>query len=147
MNGGDVSLDKLLDRWRRRTEPNLWRSAELTPTDHGDDPGSAAGRPVLVQAAEVSALDALRANERIVSLLTGWRWLAIRQAREQGASWGDVGAALGMSKQGAWDLYRRAVQAQDTHAGEFFTAADRARSTAVLTADDEDIRTTAAGER
>jgi len=84
----------------------------------------------------VSALDALRANERIVTLLTGWRWLAIRQARDEGHSWTDIAAALNMSKQGAWDLYQRAVKQQETHAGEYFSPAERERAIAVLTDND-----------
>lgn len=146
MDGGDVSLEKLLDRWRRGTEPDLLRPAEQTLTGYGADSGAAGGRRVPGQGGDVSALDALRANEQIVSLLTGWRWRAIRQAREQGASWVDVGAALGMSKQGAWDLYHRAVQAQETYAGEFFTSTDRAPSMAVLSAED-DAPTTGVGEK
>lgn len=84
----------------------------------------------------MSALDALRANERIVTLLTGWRWLAIRQARDEGHSWTDIAAALNMSKQGAWDLYQRAVKQQETHAGEYFSPAERERAIAVLTDND-----------
>ncbi len=39
-------------------------------------------------------LEALRANRTQVELLTGWRWQAVRDAREQGHAWAEVGEAL-----------------------------------------------------
>jgi hypothetical protein len=36
---------------------------------------------------------------------------AVEQARERGASWEQVGAALGMSRQAAWEFYTRQVRA------------------------------------
>jgi hypothetical protein len=33
----------------------------------------------------------------------------MQAAREAGASWSEIGAALGMSKQGAQDWYRRKI--------------------------------------
>ncbi len=46
----------------------------------------------------VSALDGLRANERLVNLLAGWRRIAMRQSQDEGHSWAEIGAALDMSK-------------------------------------------------
>lgn len=63
---------------------------------------------------DVSAIEALAANRELVELLTARRWYVIRDAREAGASWSQIGEALGMSKQGAQDWYRRiAEQEQD----------------------------------
>lgn len=59
---------------------------------------------------EVDALDALAANAALVSLLTGHRWFVMRDAREDGATWEEIGAALGMTKQGAQDFYRRRIE-------------------------------------
>src|SRR4029453_15382964 len=42
-----------------------------------------------------TALDALAANRELVERLTGWRWLAVRQAREHGHAWAGGGHALG----------------------------------------------------
>jgi hypothetical protein len=39
-------------------------------------------------------LEALRANREVVQTMTGWRWLAMRDAREQGHGWREIGAAL-----------------------------------------------------
>ncbi|MDN5917375.1 MAG: hypothetical protein L0I76_20135 [Pseudonocardia sp.] len=56
-----------------------------------------------------SALNALAANRRVVDLLTERRWVVMRDAREAGASWAQIGEALGMTRQGATDTYRRAI--------------------------------------
>ncbi|MFF0267692.1 hypothetical protein [Kribbella sp. NPDC004536] len=61
----------------------------------------------------VSGIEALRASRRVVELLTAARWHMIRQARAEGSSWSQVGAALGMSKQAAYDFYRRKVDQQE----------------------------------
>jgi hypothetical protein len=80
---------------------------------HGIEEGRASGRPVdllvtaLTNLPDVGGLDALRASRRVVEVLTGARWHMMRQAREEGASWGQIGQALGMSRQAAHDFYRR----------------------------------------
>jgi hypothetical protein len=42
-------------------------------------------------------LDALAANRELVDRLVGWRWLAVRRARQDGHPWTAVGAALGVT--------------------------------------------------
>jgi hypothetical protein len=99
----------------------------------GIEQGEATGRPVemllsaLADLPGVTGLDALRASRRVVDLLTGARWHMMRQAREEGASWTEVGQALGMSKQAAYDFYRRRVGHQERYARGPYTAA-RARA-------------------
>ncbi|MEV6285621.1 hypothetical protein [Kribbella sp. NPDC051770] len=84
--------------------------------------GREAGQPVatLVKALGdlpgVTGLEALRASRRVVELLTGARWHMIRQAREEGSSWSQVGLAMGTSKQAAYDFYRRNLDQQDASA-------------------------------
>ena len=39
-------------------------------------------------------LAALRANREVVQTMTGWQWQAMRDAREQGHGWREIGAAL-----------------------------------------------------
>ena len=70
---------------------------------------------------EVDALDALEANRQLIELLTGRRWYVMREAREEGRSWSEIGAALGMSKQGAQDWYRRKIAEQERHVGDLGT--------------------------
>lgn len=93
--------------------------------------GSAPGG-MLAETAPVSPLQALAANRRLVELLTGRRWLVMRDAREAGATWSEIGAALGMSKQGAQDFYRRKIEAQERYVGDFH---DTARARAALEED------------
>ncbi len=84
----------------------------------GIEQEQAAGRPVavlvktLAELPGVSGLEALRASRRVVELLTTARWHLMRQAREEGSSWSQVGTALGMSRQAAYDFYRRKLDQQ-----------------------------------
>ena len=83
----------------------------------------------LAELPDVSALDALEANRQLIELLTGRRWYVIEAAREAGASWSQIGAVLGMSKQGAQDWYRRKIANQERYASDIHDA-DRARAAA-----------------
>lgn len=47
-------------------------------------------------------LRGLRAADRQLDL---WQRDAIARARQQGASWSEIGEALGVTKQAAWQLY------------------------------------------
>jgi hypothetical protein len=42
-------------------------------------------------------LEALAANRELVDRLTGWRWQAIFDARQQGHSWQEIGRTIGQS--------------------------------------------------
>jgi hypothetical protein len=57
-------------------------------------------------------LDALQELARRESELGVLRRVAIEAAREAGATWEQVGAALGMSRQAAWEYYSRSVRAK-----------------------------------
>jgi Homeodomain-like domain len=57
-------------------------------------------------------LDALRANANLVTSLTDQRWLVMRRARQAGASWEQIGTALGVSRQSAWEFLRRKLAEQ-----------------------------------
>jgi hypothetical protein len=76
---------------------------------------------------EVSALDALSANQQLVDLLVGRRWYVMQAAREAGATWDEIGEALSMSKQGAYDWYSRKVADQEHYVGDV-RATERARA-------------------
>ncbi|MBV9011218.1 MAG: hypothetical protein JO272_04075 [Pseudonocardiales bacterium] len=67
---------------------------------------------------EVTALQALEANRRLVDLLMGRRWIVIQKAREEGASWNTIGKALSMSCQAARDWYRRKITEQEKYLGD-----------------------------
>jgi hypothetical protein len=57
-------------------------------------------------------LEALAANHELVDRLTGWRWLATREAREQGRGWEEIGRRLGQSAEQARAVYLEAVGGQ-----------------------------------
>jgi hypothetical protein len=58
------------------------------------------------------ALELLALGEVIVRKAGYGRQLAVRSARAAGASWSQIGAALGTSKQSAWEAYSRWLDAQ-----------------------------------
>jgi hypothetical protein len=126
-NAESGTMDELLQLLRVSDQRALFQ--------RGIEQGRASGRPVellvgaLAELPGVKGLDALRASRRVVELLTGARWHLIRQSREEGASWSDIGKALGMSRQAAHDFYRRKVEQQEQDAPGFRHAA---RSRAVL---------------
>jgi len=63
------------------------------------------------------ALELLALGEVIARKASYGRQLAVRSAREAGASWSQIGAALGMSKQAAWEMHARWIddQAEQHH--------------------------------
>jgi hypothetical protein len=58
------------------------------------------------------ALELLALGEVIARKAGYGRQLAVRSARAAGASWAQVGAALGTTKQSAWEAHSRWVDAQ-----------------------------------
>jgi hypothetical protein len=114
------SLEELLAVLRISDQRELY--------EHDIERAEADGHPVavlvkaLAELPGVSGLDALRASRRVVEILTNARWHMMRQAREEGSSWSQVGEALGTSKQAAYDFYRRKLDQQDA-------ATDQADST------------------
>lgn len=69
-------LPALLEVWHHTTERDPWRSIEKKATEAGDADQVDVAQHAIAEHQDVSVVDGLRANERIVSLLTGWRWQA-----------------------------------------------------------------------
>ncbi|TCC46999.1 hypothetical protein E0H73_43885 [Kribbella pittospori] len=120
------SLDELLDVLRVSDQRELY--------ERGIEQANEAGHPVAVLVTAladlpgVTGLEALRASRRVVDLLTGARWHMMRQAREEGSSWSQVGSALGMSKQAAYDFYRRKLDLQDESTDPETHSSERSRA-------------------
>jgi hypothetical protein len=57
-------------------------------------------------------LQALAANREVVEHLVGWRFGAMREAREQGHGWAEIGAALDMDADQARQVYLERVERQ-----------------------------------
>jgi hypothetical protein len=110
------SLEELLEILKVSDQRELY--------ERGIEQGREAGHPVaiivkaLAELPGVTGLEALRASRRVVDLLAGARWHMMRQAREEGSSWSEVGMALGVSKQAAYEFYRRKLDQQDASTKE-----------------------------
>ncbi|MFE1588785.1 hypothetical protein [Streptomyces sp. NPDC059402] len=89
--------------------------------------GEALDRPQL--------LELLALSEVVARKAAYGRQLTVRAAREAGASWSQIGAALGTSKQAAWEAHTRWIDAQEAARGRpgeiGFDAADAAGARAV----------------
>jgi hypothetical protein len=78
----------------------------LASTAEGEAPD---GAPPL---AREEALELLALGELIARKAAYGRQLAVRSARASGASWSDIGAALGVSKQAAWEAHSQWIEDQ-----------------------------------
>lgn len=92
----------------------------------GDQDGIAIAEQELARLPEVSALDGLAAAHALIRSLTGRRWIDMRRAREQGATWRQIGEALGMTRQAATDYYRRTIAEQERYNPQHDAARARA---------------------
>ncbi|MFD4528802.1 hypothetical protein ACFWP7_33800 [Streptomyces sp. NPDC058470] len=63
-------------------------------------------------------LELLALSEVVARKAAYGRQLTVRAAREAGASWSQIGAALGTSKQAAWEAHTRWIDAQAASYGQ-----------------------------
>lgn len=121
----EVSLSRLLEIYHAHAAQQLTR--QTIESLRGTKPALTKRLMDELRSAEpVSTLNALRAGHRLATLLTGWRWQLMRDAREQGKTWTEIGLALDMTKQGAYDWYRKAIEQQERYAAAYSdTAAAR----------------------
>jgi hypothetical protein len=75
------------------------------------DPAGSAGAGVAALSREES-LEMLALGVLIAHKAGYGRQLGVRSAREAGASWSQIGAALGTSKQSAWEAHMRWIDEQ-----------------------------------
>jgi hypothetical protein len=78
------------------------------------------GQPPLPPLTKREALELLALSEVIARKAAYGRQLTVRSARVAGASWSQIGAALGTTKQSAWEAHSRWIDqqaAQHGHAG------------------------------
>jgi hypothetical protein len=61
------------------------------------------------------SLELLALGEVIARKAAYGRQLTVRSARRAGASWSQIGAALGTSKQAAWETHSRWIDGQAAH--------------------------------
>jgi hypothetical protein len=70
-------------------------------------PGLKPYLPEGAPASGVTPLEAMAAATVLTAQLAGSRWWMAAEARKRGASWADVGEALGMTRQAAWEGFRK----------------------------------------
>src|SRR5262252_3553052 len=81
----------------------LASGAEDLPADGPPEPGPLSWH---------EALELLALSEVIARKAGYGRQLTVRSARQAGASWSQIGAALGTSKQAAWEAHSRWIDGQ-----------------------------------
>jgi len=64
------------------------------------------------------ALELIALGEVIARKARYGRQLAVRTAREAGASWSQIGHAMGTSKQTAWETHNRWIEQQERRDGD-----------------------------
>lgn len=121
------STHDLLARWDAWSDRGLWRKTLANPDAKPEQ--KALAEQQLDELKWATGLSALAANVRLVTLLKGWQWLAIKSAREDGATWEQIGNVLGTSKQGALNAYTRAIEHQEKYVPDLH---DDAAARAVL---------------
>ena len=90
------------------------RYEELRTRDSLDDPDDPDGPRPLGRA---EALELLALGEVITRKAGQGRQLTVRTARGAGASWADIGQALGTTRQSAWEAHRRWIDGQAAQRG------------------------------
>jgi hypothetical protein len=105
-------FDQALATWQAWSMANTMRLARQKAHDRGDQVAVASFQQHPEWTQGPSPLAALRANHEAVQSLTGWRWHAIREAREQGHSWAEIGQALGLDPAQARRGYLERVERQ-----------------------------------
>jgi hypothetical protein len=85
---------KALETWDAWSMANTMRQAREQARAQGDQETLARFERYPEWTQGPGPLEALAANREVVQTMTGWQWLAIREAREQGHGWREIGAAL-----------------------------------------------------
>ncbi|MET7886388.1 hypothetical protein ABZU45_41705 [Streptomyces avermitilis] len=97
-------------------------AAVLDDGDDGDGAESDAATDTATPLNRKEALELLALGELLARKAAYGRQLSVRSARRAGASWSQIGAALGTSKQAAWEAHNRWIDEQakqDREAGHW----------------------------
>ncbi len=107
--------EDLLATWGRWSSHNVWTAVLRSYEATGNKDNARVARDVLSTHDTPSPLEALAATAELIQRLEGTRWQAIQAAREAGASWAEIGEAIGTTGQRAGQIYRAAIEAQEEH--------------------------------
>ena len=98
------------EAWQAWSDAEVMRTARTRMAVRGESLAVFDQHPEWTQGP--GPLQALAANREVVDQLVGWRFGAMREAREQGHSWAEIGAALGVDAVQARQAYLERVQQQ-----------------------------------
>jgi hypothetical protein len=107
---GQVTLRVAVARYEA-----LWARYAMADTTGQPEEETDTQDTTLLTSAE--ALELLALGEAIARKAGYGRQLAVRAARAAGASWSQIGRALGTSKQSAWETHTRWIEQQAQHHG------------------------------
>ena len=111
------SLAELLATWQAWSTTNSLTLAIARAQNTGDTGAAEALVRRLAGQPETDALSALAANHELVSLLAGWQWHAIREAREHGATWAQIATVLGTTAEDARAHYLDTIGRAERYTG------------------------------
>lgn len=115
------TLSDLLTAWTKSTSRSTWADmARRAATDEH----LRIARQALTELADHSPLDGLVANRELSEALASGRWHVMRDAREAGHSWAEIGDALAMTRQAAQQMYSRACESQEALRGRSYGPSD-----------------------
>jgi hypothetical protein len=98
------------ETWQAWSDAEVMRTARTRMAARGESLAGFDQHPEWTQGP--GPLQALAANREVVEHLVGWRFGAMREAREQGHGWVEIGAALGLDADQASRFYLERVQRQ-----------------------------------
>jgi hypothetical protein len=101
-----------LETWNAWSMADAMRHALHQAREHGNHESVARFDRYPEWTQGPSCMEALDANRELVDDLTGWRWLAMRDAREQGHGWQEIGRTLRQSGEQARAFYLARLEGQ-----------------------------------
>jgi len=111
----------LLDMWSKSQQRSTW--ADVVRKADTDDHRAIADTAYDELGAH-SPIDGLRANAELASRLEHGRWHIMRDARESGHTWAEIGDACGITRQAAQQAYTTAFESQETLRGQSYGPTD-----------------------
>lgn len=111
----------LLDMWSKSTQRRTW--ADVVAKADTDDHRAVATK-AYSELVDHSPIDGLRANAELAKRLEHGRWHIMRDARENGHTWEEIGDACGITRQAAQQTYTKACESQVALVGESYGPTD-----------------------
>ncbi len=106
---GAVELEEHCAVWQLWLTRRRWEQCLRTAEADGDAVSRERAVGALQTLPEVTPVQALNANAQAIGILTAQRWIVMKAAREQGISLEQIGRALGVSRQSAWEFMQRKI--------------------------------------